>query len=163
MRLTLLQFAAAFGIGGSLVAVAVPAFWRNLAASRLSEAVDNLATISEHAVTYSGRQAENESFPPSVGLTPEEVPRGVRVRDKEGTWDHLTWRALDFRIDDEHAFSYQFDSVYDPVGRTMRFAVTAHGDLDGDGDRSTFKVFGERKGRETAHVLPGLYVDQQVE
>jgi hypothetical protein len=45
----------------------------------------------------------------------------------------------------------------------MRFVATAHGDLDGDGVLSTFEVRGERKPGEDARVLPGMYVDREVE
>lgn len=158
-----MQLAASVGIGGSVLAVAVPAFLKNLSASRLSEPIEHLATISQNAVTQASRRPEHESFPPSVGLTPDKVPRGVRSRDADGTWDHLTWRSLDFRLDEAHAFSYQFESKYDPIARTMRFAATAHGDLDGDGELSTFRVFGERHQQGEAQVLPGLYVTRQVE
>ena len=41
-----LEFAAVFAVGGSLLAVAVPAFLRNLSASKLSEPIEGLDRIS---------------------------------------------------------------------------------------------------------------------
>jgi hypothetical protein len=163
MRLTLLRVASIVGIGGSLLAVAVPAFVSSLSASKLTEAMSGLDRISSHAVAGAEAHPQKESFPPSVELTPKDVPRGARVTDPAETWDHLTWRALDFRADSPHAFSFQFDSTYDAVSGTARFAATAHGDLDGDGSWSTFQIQGERPAGSSARVLPGLLVTRELE
>lgn len=163
MKLTLLQLAAAFGIGGSLLAVAVPAFVRNLHASKLSEPVDNLSKIVGRAVAYGDTHAEPDVFPPSVELTPASVPRGAPTTDPPGTWDHLSWRALDFRIDEPHSFSYEFKSAHDPTSGKATFVVTAHGDLDGDGSLSTFTAYGEKARGAPARALPGLYIEHELE
>ena len=163
MRLTLLQLAAVFGIGGSLLAVAVPAFLGNLRASKLSESPDNLALLVRNATVYGDSHPEPACFPPSVELTPKDVPRGNLVKDPPGTWDHLTWRALGFRIVDEHAFAFQFTSQYEQTTGTMRFVTTAHGDLDGDGAVSTFTVYGEKVRGQPARALPGMYVEDELE
>ncbi len=162
-ELTLLRVSAMIGIGGSLLAVAVPAFVRALSASKLTEAIDGLATISENAVSKAEGHRHEESFPPSVGLTPEKVARGEEVKGPEGTWDHLTWRALGFRMDRPHAYSFQFDSGIDTVTRTARFSVTAQGDLDGDGQLSSFQVQGERELDKPARVLPGMLISREYE
>ncbi len=153
----------AFAIGGSVLAVAVPAFVRNLHASKLSEPVEYLDRLVSNAVAYANSKPHDISFPPSVPLTPAEVPRGVRVTDPPEIWEHLTWRALDFRVDEPHAFSFRFDSEVDPATHAVRFVATAHGDLDGDGKLSTFQVRGERLVGQAARVLPGMYVDREVE
>ncbi len=160
---TLLRFATFVGIGGSLAAVAVPAFVRALSASKLTEAMDGIATISTHAVGRAALHRHEESFPPGVALTPANIPRGELVTDPPGTWDHLTWRALGFRVDTPHAFSFSFESVMDPATRTARFSATARGDLDGDGLASTFQVQGERPLGGEARVLPGMLLDRELE
>lgn len=161
--MTLLRFAAIVGIGGSLLAVAVPAFLRNLSAAKTTEALDGLHTISRSAVSQADTHPQHESFPPSVELTPAEVPRGVRVKDPPGTWDHLTWRALGFSIDHEHAYAFRFDSSFDRVSGVARFSARAHGDLDGDGNLSTFEVRGERQPNEPARVMAGLLISREIE
>lgn len=163
MGMTLLRFAAIAGIGGSLLAVAVPAFVRNLSASKTTEALDGLRDISNSAVTRSETHSQLESFPPSVELTPQEVPRGIRVKDAPGTWDHLTWHALGFRIEHEHAYAFRFDSSFDRVTQVARFSVRAHGDLDGDGNLSTFEVRGERRPGEHASLMAGLLITREME
>lgn len=163
MAMTLLRFAAVVGIGGSLLAVAVPAFWRNLAASKTTEALDGLGTISRSAVSQADEHIPSEAFPPSVGLTPAEVPRGESVKDPPSTWDHLTWRALGFRHEHEHAYSFRFDSSFDGLTQIARFSARAHGDLDGDGTLSTFEVRGERLPGASARLMAGLLVTREHE
>lgn len=163
MRLTVLRIAAVLGIGGSLMAVAVPAFLGALLASKLTEALDGLDRVGKAAVASSSVSSDDAAFPPSVELTPAEVPRGVRVLDPQGTWDHLTWRALGFRVEIEHAFAFSFDSSHEMSSGVSRFAATAHGDLDGDGTWSTFQIQGERIQGQPARVLPGLLVTRELE
>ena len=163
MQVTLLQVAALVGIGGSLLAVAVPAFYASLSASKTTEALDGLGRISRAAVTQADERVLRDSFPPGVELTPATVPRGVKVKDPQGTWEHLTWRALDFRMDHEHAFAFRFDSSFDESRQVARFSARAHGDLDGDGNVSTFEVRGERESRQPARLMAGLLVDREVE
>jgi hypothetical protein len=168
-----LELSAVFAVGGSVVAVAVPTFFQNLSASKLSEPIEGLDRMVTSAVAYAARHPQEISFPPSAPLTPAEVPRGVRVVDPPEAWQHLTWLALDFGFDPcakrppscgtPHAFSFKFDSELDPATQVMRFTATAHGDLDGDGIVSTFEVRGERAPGQGARVLPGMFIDREVE
>jgi hypothetical protein len=152
-----------FAVGGSLLAVAVPAFFRNLSASKLSEPIDGLDRIVTNAVAYANKRPHEISFPPGAPLTPAQVPRGVRAPDPPEAWEHLTWKCLSFKFEEPHAFSFKFDSELDPATQVMRFTATAHGDLDGDGTLSTFEVRGERQPGQPARVLPGMFVDREVE
>ncbi len=158
-----LELAAIFAIGGSVLAAAVPSFFRNLSASKLTEPIEGLDRLSRQALVHSATHPQEIAFPPSAPLTPAQVPRGVRVTDPPETWEHLTWRALDFRFKEAHAFSFRFDSERDPVTGLIRFTATAHGDLDGDGALSTFEVRGERALGAEARISPGMYIDREVE
>lgn len=160
---TIVEIALAFGIGGTVLAAAVPAFFRDLQASKLSEPVNGLRTILANAVAYADGRPQDISFPPSAPQTPAEVPRGIQVTEPENAWEHLTWKSLRFRIDGPHAFAFRYDSTFDPATQIMRFTATAHGDLDGDGTVSTFEVGGERLPGQPAHATPGMFVDREVE
>ncbi|MBW2453152.1 MAG: hypothetical protein JRI68_01505 [Deltaproteobacteria bacterium] len=157
------EIAVVIAVGGSVLAVAVPSFVRNLNFSKLSEPIDGLSSLVNNTIAYSRGRPQNISFPPSAPLTPEEVPRGVSVEDQGEAWEHLTWRSLSFRIDGPHCFAFKFDSALDPQSGVMRFVAAAHGDLDGDGVLSTFEVRGERVPGQDARVLPGMFVDREVE
>ncbi|RLB48228.1 MAG: hypothetical protein DRI90_25570 [Deltaproteobacteria bacterium] len=157
------EIAVVIAVGGSVLAVAVPSFIRNLSFSKLSEPIDGLSLLVSNAVAYSNGRPQNISFPPSAPLTPAEVPRGVVAEDPADAWNHLTWRSLNFQIERPHSFSFKFDSALDPQSGVMRFVAAAHGDLDGDGVLSTFEVRGERVPGADARVLPGMFVDREVE
>ena len=160
---TALELAAIIAVGGTLLAVAVPAFVENLSFSKLSEPVEGLDRLVTNAIAYSEGRPQNISFPPSAPLTPAEVPRGEPAGDGDDAWQHLTWKSLKFGFDRPHSFAFKFDSALDPKTGLMRFVATSHGDLDGDGVLSTFEVRGERVPGQSARVLPGMFVDRSVE
>jgi hypothetical protein len=154
------EAALLFAIGGSLLAVTVPAFIKNLHASRMSEALQGLEQISGRASILADAAPVSSAFPASAPLTPASVPRATLVVDPPHTWNHPTWRLLGFSLDTPHAYSFQFDSQNGP--EVSRFSAEAHGDLDGDGVVSTFRTGGSlRQGEPPKREL--LEVSREVE
>jgi type II secretory pathway pseudopilin PulG len=164
MKLTAIEAAVGIAIAGSVLAVAVPTFVRNLSWSRLAEATDGLNRIGGHAVQGASGKACAQAFPASAPLTPPSVPRGKPAVDPEpDPWQHPTWRALDFRpspLGVAHSFSFAFENA--TTADTSSFVAAAHGDLDGDGTTSTFEIRGNC-GRDGATVAPGMYVEGELE
>ena len=178
---TAVEAAVTFAVVGSLLAVAVPAFVRELHASRFVEPVSGVEKIGELAVAYAHERPVITAFPASAPLTPSAPPRGTREVDPPGVWDQPTWKALGFRPVAEgvpHAFAFAFDSVPGTEGSTASqaradvpspaarstFAAHAHGDLDGDGVTSTFEIHGHcAEGEPGAIVDPGMLVEAEVE
>jgi hypothetical protein len=134
------EAALAFALAGSVLAVTVPVFIRNLNASRMTEALEGLERISGRANALADAAPQDKAYPASCPLTPASVPRAVLVTDPPSIWNQPTWRLLGFSIETPHAYSFQFDSANGPA--TSRFTVEAHGDLDGDGVVSTFRTGG---------------------
>lgn len=134
------EAALAFALAGSVLAVTVPVFLRNLNASRMTEALDGLERLSARANALADSAPQDRAYPASCALTPATVPRATLVTDPPATWNQPTWRLLGFSIDTPHAYSFQFDSSND--AKVSRFTVEAHGDLDGDGVVSTFRTGG---------------------
>jgi hypothetical protein len=162
---TAVETALFFAIGGSVLAVAIPTFARELHASRFVEPVEGLGRISA-AIAYSQDRPTREAFPVTAPLTPSAPPRGVRTADPEGAWDTPSWRALKFRPVAEgvpHLFAFGFDSSLGPA--RSAFVAHAHGDLDGDGVRSTFETRGHVTSGDPAGATldPGMYVEAEVE
>jgi type IV pilus assembly protein PilA len=170
--------AIAFALCGSLVAVAAPAFVREVHASRLVEPVEGLKRLGGSAVAYAQEHAPAQGaggsagtqassvFPPSAPLTPSSPPRGHCEVDPPDAWDHPTWIALGFRAvapGTPHCFAFAFDSVLTPSKSTFR--ARAHGDLDGDGIFSTFEVTGRLVDGDAQQVVidPGMFVDSEME
>jgi len=169
-----IELAAAFAIFGSAVAVAVPTFIREVRASRFVEPTEGLALIATGAAAYASIHAGPASialaFPRTVALTPTAPPRGRLVVDPPGTWSDPSWLALHFPsassgpalADGEpHAFAFAFDSTLGPARSS--FVAHAHGDLDGDGARSTFEVRGHDDPTDGPVIEPGMYVEDPLE
>lgn len=150
--LTPVEAAAAVAIAGSLLASALPAFVKNLHASRLVEPIDGLNRIATRATALAAGRAADVAYPATIDLTPAQIPRGERVTDPPGTWDKATWRELDFSFTNPHSYSFAFQSTNAPGSATFR--AVAHGDLDGDGVFSTFQISGESKDGEEPTTTP---------
>lgn len=155
------ELALIVSVGGAVLAASAPTFFRELQASRMSEAIEGVKQIGAGALAYSEGKELAASFPPPAPLTPAEVPRGVAVEDPPEVWETPTWIALDFRFDRPHRYAFQFDVAPDPS--RIWFQATAHGDLNGDGILSTFQLVGERRAGEDATILPGLHIHREVE
>lgn len=135
------EAAVAVAIAGAVLASGLPAFFGNLHASRLVEPIDGLNRIATRATALAAGVPAAAAYPETVGLTPANVPAGEATTDAVGTWDHATWRKLDFEWSVPHYFSFAFESR-NAVGKAV-FHARAHGDLDGDGVWSTFAIAGE--------------------
>jgi hypothetical protein len=147
-------------LAGSVLAVAVPAFVRNVHASRWVEPMNGLLSIGARASSLARTRPLTDAYPESAPLTPGTVPKGESVEDPDGTWEHPTWRALQFRLDTPHYFSFAFHS--DNGSQISRFEAHAEGDLDGDGQTSMFKLSGELR-RDGEPVLFPMEIDREVE
>ena len=152
------EIAAGVAVIGSILAVAIPTFIRNVHASHLVEATQGVSDIQRGAVAHA---REQRALPGSAPLTPASVARGTKAVDPPGAWDHPAWVALRFRPVPEgaaHSFSFATDS------QPSVLIARAHGDLDGDGVLSTFegRVTLAEPGAE-AKIEPGLIVESELE
>lgn len=161
-RASPIEIALAVALIGSLAAVAIPAFYRNLELSQFTEATGGLTRLATQASAFAN---EHEHFPSSAPLTPHDVPRGVKAVDPPGTWESVeTWKALGFRPAAEgsaHAYSFAFDST----DQRRSFTAQSRGDLDGDGTLSLFEVGGTWVSSPSPHVemKPGIYIESEFE
>jgi len=159
-RFTPVELAIGVSLLGCIAAVAVPAFARELHASRFVEPKEGLARIGTTALEYGDAHGR---FPDAAPLTPLAPPRGKKEADPIGTWDHPTWKALDFKPAPDgvpHAYAFSFDSQN---AASTSFVAQARGDLDGDGILSTFEIKGSIKPGEKAELAPGMYVESELE
>lgn len=155
-RFTPIELGIGWAVLGSVAAVAIPTFVREVHASRFVEPEDGLKRLAASAVAYAERTGR---FPDTVALTPPTPPKGKKEADPPGTWDDPTWRDLDFRAAPEgvpHAYSFSFEST------ASTFVARARGDLDGDGVLSTFEVKGSFAAGKP-QIEPGMYVEAELE
>lgn len=115
--------------------------------SKAAEAKVNLAGIAR-SVRYA--REEGQSIGPdgtlqpfvlsAAPLTPADGPccKQPKGRCPGGSeeWQHPSWKAIGFELSDPHYYAYEL--VVDPTG----FVAKAQGDLDCDGERSTYELRG---------------------
>ncbi|MFI5300635.1 MAG: hypothetical protein ACHREM_21320 [Polyangiales bacterium] len=154
---TLVQVAFAIIVFGTALSVIGVGCWRALRFSRGAEATSYLQRLSDGAVA-----AAHDSptiVLSSTPLTPLEVPRGAPVVDVAGTWDHPTFKAAHFAIDEPHWYSYRLEIPRDAASPVH---AIAQGDLDGDGAQSTFERSIARRATGW-EVTPELRVVRELE
>ncbi len=180
----MLELALGVSVGGSVLAVFLPTFLNNVHASRVNEPIDGLKRLAQRATALAAGRGIEQAYPESVGLTPAKVARGEPVLDPPGTWEHPTWRRLNFGFTVPHSYSFTFESHLpagpdgdsdkghqagdpreqqaNPTDGHAEFVARAFGDLDGDGGLSTFEISGESRQGQTPIVRP-LVVHREVE
>lgn len=158
--LTPVEAAVAVAIGGSVLAVTLPAFLGSLQASQLVEPLSGLERLAGRASALAAGRAPSEAYPATVELTPSRVPRGERLLAPPGSWDHPTWQELGFAPTAPHAFAFGFSSENGELLATFR--AYAHGDLDGDGALSTFAVSGA-SAEGAAPIVHPMEIHREVE
>ncbi len=138
-----MELAAAFAVGGSVLAVTAAAFVKNLHIARYAEAMNGLAAIGVGSASYA--EAHYGAFPASAPLTPAVPPRGDGhdPGDAPELWRHTTWLALGFQPvpdGEPHRFAFGYDN------RGTSFLGHAHQDRDHNGVSSSFEQGGRWTG-----------------
>lgn len=143
-------------VAGALSAVAIPSFTRYMVRAKEQTANVELQQIAKAAAAYFVGEHVSPTgevltcrLPESVGPTPGGA-RGCcdRSVDKDGDgrcdavggWDASTWRALNFDVIGQSAFSYEFTSS--GSGKDALFTVSAYADFGCEGELTTFQLTG---------------------
>jgi len=151
--LTLVEIALLLSIAGIVLAVTVPTFFRTVRTSKVAEAPAQLHALYRASAAYyrtvhllpEGERARG-CLPPAAGPTPERPsPEPVEVDFVSArTPGAETWRALGFAPSVPLRYRYSFlpeiaDCTPEPVAGERLLVLRAEGDLDGDGEYSTFE------------------------
>jgi type IV pilus assembly protein PilA len=152
---TLIELMIVVAIIGILAAVAIPAFMDYIKKSKKTEAVLQLDKIGKNSKAHYGATS---SF---VVGNPPELPAKVTTGCCQGGGKdpnhckavpdefakELAWKALDFQIDEDSLFVYDYD------GKADTFTAMATGDLDCDTTEITYILKGTAVGGNPATVL----------
>jgi type IV pilus assembly protein PilA len=166
---TLVELMIVVVILGILAAIAIPAFIKYIRNSKTSEAKENLAYLYRESTTYfAGERVKrgvggariDPQFPQTTAMNPAGIPAGVKVTTVN--WDNLdTWQALKFSIADPHYFAYEY--ISSGTLSNAQFTAAAYGDLDGDGNASTFERAGQANAQLEVQGARGLYESDPLE
>jgi type IV pilus assembly protein PilA len=133
------------GVGA---AVAIPAFMKYVRRSKTVEATMNLRKLFDSSVSYyeehEGPGKASFTFPKSTAWTPKRSccgQPGDKCQPDPKAWNDPTWTALSFSVDDPSYYQYRYTSV--GKGKKAHFVIEARGDLDCDGQFSSFKRTGD--------------------
>jgi len=147
---TLIELMIVVAIIGVVAAIAIPAFTAYIAKARSAEARESLRRIAVDARAYYletwGTRADDEpiphQFPDDEPTTPvlDCCSNGSKCAADVAPWQTPTWEALSFSMPDAHYYRYEFLSTGTNVD--ANFTARAYGDLDCNGVRSTFEIYG---------------------
>lgn len=150
---TLVEAAVLVCVVGVVLAVAIPAFFRAFRSSRTAEASEMLTVLARSTEAYYakrwrrvGQRRVSRCLPAAAGPTPAAPsPERVEIEFAAASVPgHETWEALGFEPRGGTRFSYRYEPVASgcdvaPQPNQHLYRVRAIGDLDGDGELSTFE------------------------
>jgi prepilin-type N-terminal cleavage/methylation domain-containing protein len=155
---TLIELMVAVAIIGVLAATAIPAFIKYTRKSKTAEARQMVRKIYDGARLYYfepqyANATDMNALPPSFPLgfgTPTASTdccamamggTDERCEPEAALWEDFSWRAIHFSMPDPHYYEYEYQtpSVLPPRDE---FHARARGDLDCDGQRSLFWMYG---------------------
>lgn len=136
--MALIGFFVAVPVIGILAAFAIAGVRRYLTSAKSAEAKVTVAQIYQAAsAAYDAQGKLCDSSTP----VPREAPSGRKEMVQSSAFDQgdetTGWRCLKFSLAQTVYFSYRYEREGDDA-----FVVTAHGDLDADGNVSTYRMRG---------------------
>lgn len=129
---------------GCVAAIAIPSFLGYIQRSKSSEVASHLSTLFQGAAAY---YAEEHRMPDGTVLTGCTVDSAITPNTPSSTKTALgtlppSFDALGFQVADPVYYQYEIVSAggcgHPPS--TPLYSFRAHGDLDGDGQRSLFEL-----------------------
>jgi len=154
---------AGLGVAAIVVAyVTMQSFKRYIGKSKSTEARMYVQKMVDAAYSYwdespdiaagGGMEVGAQQFPESVGPSPSVgscCDSGDECAPNATLWEEPGWQALRFDVLDPHRYSYEFRSTAPDGSGYATFEALAYGDLDCDGNYSTFRATGR------AHIEDG--------
>ena len=120
---------------GMLAGLAMYSVKTYLAHAKTTEARKMVSRIAQGLATHAETK-DSPRFPGSAPRTPKDVPAGTKFVSDAKTWNHASWRAIGFQLEEPQFYSYEYETATNGKRATVR----AHGDLDGDGVTSRFEL-----------------------
>ena len=171
---TLIELMIVVAIIGILAAVAIPAFMKYIRRSKTSEATMNIRKLFDSSVSYFNEEQADRTgkilarqFPTSVRSPADWSAKVCDGKDskkyppQKDTWDAASWQALNFAVEDPFYYQYSYDGK--DFGAGAHFTARANGDLDCNGQVSTFERVGTVDAENNINGGAGLFTKNELE
>lgn len=182
---TLVELMIVVGIVGVLAALAVYGVRRYVYTSKTAEARGGVGRLAKDAAqVFYGERMRGAALPfqetarmtgwfcgstAAVPSQPERV-QGQKWQSTPSDWTAAEFDCLGFGFTDPQYYRYQYvsstGSALASVDEGATYTAVAHGDLDGDGTSSTFRIHAEvrRDGEEKVlTIAPGISEEDPLE
>ena len=148
---TLIELMIVVAIIGILAAVAIPAFMDYMKKGKSSEAELQLAKIRTNAKTAysvdSTVPAVTAPVTPGTTCCTQDAGGKKKCLVDATNWQTPAWRALDFQMDEQFYFQYQY------TGAAAAYTAVATGDLDCDGTPIAYTLTGSAPDGNPSYTL----------
>lgn len=157
---------------GVLAAIAVPLMSGLLRRSKSSEASAQLSALFHRAAVYYSMEHTNQGMDGAIHTACTVASAGPRPAapavQKQRFEPDASFRALAFSIGDHVYFSYAVQGPAaqpcgHPASKEDLYTFSAHGDLDGDGVRSTFELAAGSDSTNTLYHARAVYISDDDE
>jgi len=130
--------------GGIFAALAIHGVRRYLANAKQAEARNSLGQIARDAATAYARDGALCASASSPVPRSMSALKGMKYQSAAGEWQvdrarNAGFACLGFSMDTPQYYQYSYTV---PAGHPDEFDAVAHGDLNGDGQASTFRIRG---------------------
>ncbi len=160
------------GIIGVLAAIAIPLMAGMMRRSKSAEATAQLTSLFQHAAAYYAMEHATKGMAGEVNTactvaTAGPQPATPSVQKQPFVPDE-NFRALNFGLGDFVYFSYALQGPTTPrcghaALKADLYTFSAHGDLDGDGTRSTFELAAGTDSTNTLYHARAIYIVDEME
>ena len=170
---TLIEMMFVVSIMGVLSALAIPSFAAMVARSKTAEVAGNLSAMYKHAASYYASERSNRGNTTSVGghcTVDDAIPSPLSPgKFKQAFAADASFRELGFSVSDLVYYQYGLAAINGTSGCDHRansaglYTFYAHGDLDGDGVRSTFELAAGSDSYNLMYHTRGMYIARELE
>ena len=154
---TLVELMIVVAIIGVLAALAIYGVSRYLKHSKTAEATRSLGSMEQGSKAKFQLDTDSlgggsgpfiHTFCSTATITPATVPVGAKIAvttTAGSTTDYNQdgWKCLKFAMTEPQFYAYQYTSNAPTGGTSALYTAIAHGDLDGNGQQSTFQLNGK--------------------
>ncbi|MES1183470.1 MAG: type II secretion system protein [Myxococcales bacterium] len=167
---TLVELMIVVAIVGILAALAIYGVRKYMANAKTAEAKNSIGQMAKDASAAYNREKMAAALIAAgsstgvantlCGKATKTIPdgkgkiKGSKYQSQQSEWDFETqyagWQCLKFSMSEPQYYMYSYDSTGSAGNDKDQFTAKAEGDLDGDGNLSSFAITGEIRGNAIA-------------